>query len=81
MSRNVKKRVFRHVRTAKMKISLRMRADWSESSLNAFWIDMDAKFLRADNEYSDQSPQMRRLVWIFFLRSHQKVRFVRFRLL
>ena len=33
----------------------------SESSLGAFWIASDAKFLHADYEASDQTVQMRRL--------------------
>ena len=33
MSRNVRKRTFEHVRPAKIQISLRIRAVWSESSL------------------------------------------------
>ena len=36
MSRNVMKRTFSHVRPAKIKISLRIRAVWSESSMDAF---------------------------------------------
>ena len=43
------------MRPAKIQISLRIRAVWSESSLGAFWIAKDAKFLPADNEDSDQS--------------------------
>ena len=35
MSRNVRKRTFGHVRPAKIQISLRIRAVWSESSLAA----------------------------------------------
>ena len=36
MSRNVRQRTFENVRTAKIQISLRIRAVWSESSLGAF---------------------------------------------
>ena len=50
MSLNVRKRTFRHVLSAKIQISLRIRAVWSESSLGAFWIAKIAKFLHADNE-------------------------------
>ena len=49
-SRNVRKRTFGHVRLAKILISLRIREVWSETSLNAFWIAMDAKFIHVDNE-------------------------------
>ena len=38
------------MRWAKIQISLRIRAVWSESSLGAIWIAKDAKFLHADNE-------------------------------
>ena len=33
-----------------------------ESSLGAFWIGKDSKFLHADNEDSDQIALMRRLI-------------------
>ena len=46
---------FGRVRQAKIQISLRSRAVWSESSLGAFWIAKDAKVLQTDNEDSDQS--------------------------
>ena len=36
MQRNVRERTFGHVRPAKIQISLRIRAGWSESSLGAF---------------------------------------------
>ena len=42
MSRKVRKRTFGHVRPAKIQISLRIRAVWSESSRGTFWIHMDA---------------------------------------
>ena len=42
-SPNVRKRSFRNVRPAKIQISLRIRAVWSESSLGAFRIARDAK--------------------------------------
>ena len=38
------------MRPAKIQISLRIRAGWSESSLGIFWIAKVAKFLQADNE-------------------------------
>ena len=55
MSRNVRKRTFVHERLAKIPVSLRILAVWSESSLGAFWIAKKAKFLHADNEDSDQT--------------------------
>ena len=50
MNRYMRRRTFGHVRQATIQISLRIRAVWSESSLSAFWIAEDAKFLRMDNE-------------------------------
>ena len=77
MSRNVRKRTFWYVHPAKIQISLRIRAVWSESSPGTFCIARDAKFLHADNKDSDQ---MRRLRWIFVKRTCQKVRFLTLRL-
>ena len=54
-NRIARKRTLEHVRPAKIQIRLRIRAVWSESSLGAFWIAEDAKFLHADNEGSDQN--------------------------
>ena len=56
-SRNVRKRTFGYVRSAKIQISLCIRAVWSESSLGAFAIAKNAKFLQADNEVSYQTAQ------------------------
>ena len=81
MSRNVQKRTLVHVRPAKIQISLRIRAVWSESSLGVFWIAKDANFLHADHEDSDQTARMRRLIWVFFVRTCQDVRFLTFRLI
>ena len=71
------KRTFRHVRPAKIQISLRIRAVWSESSPGAFWIAKDAKFLHADNEDSDQTVRMRRLIWVFVVRTFRRYVFSR----
>ena len=68
---------FRHVRPAKIQISLRIRAVWSESSLGVFWISKDAKFLHADNEDSDQTARVCRLIWFFVERTCQKVRLLK----
>ena len=65
MTHNVRKRTFEHVRPAKNQIRLRIRAVWSESSLVAFRIAKDAKFLHADSEDSDQTVRMRSLIWVF----------------
>ena len=65
LSRNVRKRTFWRVHPAKIQISLRVRAVWSESSQGAFWITKDAKNLHADSEDFDLTAQMRRLIWVF----------------
>ena len=65
MSRNVRKRTFGDVRPAKIQISLHIRAVWPESSLGAFWIAKDAKFLHGDIEGSDQIARMRKLIRVF----------------
>ena len=54
--------VGKHVRPAKIHISLRIRGVRSESSLGAFCIAKDAKFLHADDEDSDPTARMRRLI-------------------
>ena len=51
-SRNIRKHTFGHVHSAKIQISLRIRAVRSESSLSAFWIANNAKFFYSDNEGS-----------------------------
>ena len=61
-SRNVRNRTFGYVHQTKIQISLRIRAVWLKSSMGAFWIAKDAKFLHADNEDSDQTARMRRLI-------------------
>ena len=80
MSRNFRKRTFGHERPAKIQISLRIRAVWSESSLGAFLDSRGCKvFLRADNEDSNQTARMHSLIWVFDGRSYQKVRFLTLR--
>ena len=79
MSHEVRKCTFGHVRPAKIQISLRIRAVWPESSLGAVGTTKDAKFLYADNEDSDQTARMRRLIWVFVGRTYQKVRFLTLR--
>ena len=75
-SLNVRKRTFEHVLPAKIHISMRIRAVWSESSLGAYWPVKDAKFLRADSGYSDQTVRTRRLTLVVFGRICQRVRFL-----
>ena len=47
---------------SKIQISLRIRTDRSESLQGAYWIAKDAMFLHLDNEDSDQTALMRRLM-------------------
>ena len=68
------------MRRAKIQISLRIRAVWSESSQCAFWIVKDAKCHHADNEDSDQTARMRRLIWVLVDQWFKEVRFLTFRL-
>ena len=75
MIRNVKQCTIRHVRPAKILIRSR------QSSLGIFWIVMDAKFLYADNEDSDQSARMRRQICDFVGCTCQKVHFLMVRLM
>ena len=53
------------VRPAKTQISLGIRPVWSESSLCAEWVAKDPSFLHAHRQVSDQTGQMRRLIWTF----------------
>ena len=73
MSENV---IFVHVRPAKIRISLSIRAVWSQSSLSAFWIAKDANFLPADNEDSDQTERSLRMIRVFVRCTCQKARFL-----
>ena len=54
------------MRQAKIQISLRIRAVWSESSLDAHWIAKGTKFLHVDNEDADQIARLSRKIWVFF---------------
>ena len=49
LSHSVRKYTFGHVHQVMIQISLCIWAVWSESSLVAFWIAKDAKFLHVDN--------------------------------
>ena len=51
----------------------------AESSLGAILIVKDAKFLQADNKRSDQTARMRRLNWVYVVRTYQKVHFLTLR--
>ena len=69
----VGKRTPGYMRPAKIQTSLRMRGIFTERS----WIAKDAKFRYADNEDSDQTARMRRLIWVFDLRTCRKYVFSR----
>ena len=73
---NIRLRTFRHVCPVKILISLRIRAGWSESSLGAFWIAKDAKFLHANNKDSEQTAWMRRLIVVSVGRRCREVCFL-----
>ena len=64
------------VRPAKIQISLGIRPVWSESPLCAQWVAEVPKFLHADNEVSDQTGRMPRLIWVFAGRTCHFVGFV-----
>ena len=53
------------VRPAKTQISLGIHPFWSESSLCAQWVAKGPRRLHADNEDSDQTGRMHRLIWVF----------------
>ena len=59
---NARKFTIGHMSPAKIQISLRIRAVLSDSPLGAFWTVKDAVFLHVDNEDSDQTARMRRLI-------------------
>ena len=80
LSRNVRERTFWQMRPAKIQIRLRICAVWSESSLGAYWIAQDPKFLHADNEDSDRTARMRRLVCVVVGRIYRKERVLTLRL-
>ena len=80
MSCYVRKHTFRYVLPAKIQISLRIYAVSLESSLGAFGIAKDAKFLHADNEDTGQTVWKGRLIWVFIGGLCQMVCFLSLRL-
>ena len=72
MSRNVKKRTFRHVRPVKIHSRILIRIFTGRIS-DSQWCN------NADSEDSDQTARMRRLIWVFVGRTYQKVRFLSLR--
>ena len=76
-NRNGRKRTFWQVRLTKTQISLRIRAVWSEFSLS-IWRDFACVAVQiAPSDDSDQTTQMRRLVWIFAGRTFRRYVFRR----
>ena len=73
MNCNVRKRTFGHVRPANIQINMCILTVWSESSLGAFWITKDSRFLHANKEDSDQTTRMHRLIWIFVGRTCKNI--------
>ena len=61
----------------KIQISLRIRAVWSESFLDAFWIAKATTFLYADSEDSDQTHYENTPNQIFWNIHHQKLKVFR----
>ena len=53
------------VRPRKTQISLSTHPVWSESSLCTQYVANDPSFLHANNEDSDQTGRMPRLIWVF----------------
>ena len=75
-SHNERTRTFWHVRPTKTQIRLRMRAVWSESSLDAW---RNFAWLAIENELSEDSDQTARIpnvIWIFAGCTWSKVRFL-----
>ena len=83
MCRNVRKRTFLYVWTTNTLIRLRERAVWSEYTLftgtNFAFLIIPIQI--APCEDSDQTVQMRRLIWIFFERVCPNVRLLTLRLI
>ena len=69
------------VRSANTQISLGIRPVRSVSLLCAQWLAKDLSFHHADNEDSDQTGRMPRLIWVFAGRTCHFVGFVMRRLI
>ena len=63
MNHNCRNHSFRHVHPVKIQITQDIRAVWSESSLDAFWIGKDANFLHAENKDCSDCTDARS-VWV-----------------
>ena len=73
------KQIFWFARPTKTQISLRIRAVWSESLLFAWRKFASLGIQNALSEDSDQTARMRRLIWIFAVRTCSEIRFLTFR--
>ena len=71
------KRTYGRVRPAKIQISLRIRAGRSVASLDAFGLGQNARFLYSNNEDSDRTAWIRRLISVFAARTCPTVRFLK----
>ena len=80
MSPNVRRRSLWHVRPTKSHIILCICAAWSETSLSAWRHFASLAIQNAHSEDSDQTAQMRRLIWIFAGRTCPEIRFLTLRL-
>ena len=78
MSRNGKSTSW-HVRPTKTQISLRIHEVWSESSLSAWRHFVTLTIQNEPSEDSDQTAQMRSLIWIFAGHICPNVRFLTLR--
>ena len=67
-------RTFGHVRPAKIQISLRIRAFWSESPLGTFFYRKGCKVSSCGQWSPEQSAWMHMLFWVFVGRTCQKIR-------
>ena len=68
MRRNTRQHTFGHLQ--------RCSRSQSESTVDAYWIDKDAKSFHAENGMSGQTAQMCRLICVFFGRTYQTVQTV-----
>ena len=63
------------MRSAKIQISLSIRAVLPKTSLGTLWIAKDAKFVYAENEGSEQTARMHRLILVLVGHIRQNVIF------
>ena len=78
MSRNVRKLTLRHVYPMRTQISQHSSVVWSEYLLSAWRNLASLTIQNVPSEDSDQTAQMRRLVWMFAVHTCRKVCFLEF---